>query len=111
MICLSIAVIVKLDCTLRQLREAIRMRFKLLRERSPRDSPYRRAISWKYVWRKYGLMFGEEKLLDMDKQLRDYGIQNKSELRFFQIFQSGLGKRKINNNKASNLKKYHQKRK
>lgn len=45
------------------------------------------------MWRTYGLAFGDEKLLELDKQLRDYGIHNKSELRFYRIFRGGQHRR------------------
>lgn len=45
-----------------------------------------RSVSWRYVWRTYWLCFGQkqdaQKLSEDNKELRDYGIRNKSELEF-----------------------------
>lgn len=43
------------------------------------------VINWKYIWKNYCLSFNDEKLLDNNKSLRDYGIKNKSELNFLKL--------------------------
>lgn len=74
-------VIVKLDSSVKQLKEAIQTRFSLKQEKCPSEFP--KVVNWRYVWRRYGLVFENEKLIDDDKQLRDYGVVSKSEIRFF----------------------------
>lgn len=39
-------------------------------------------INWKHTWKNYSLVYDNEKLLDPNKALRDYGIVNRCELEF-----------------------------
>lgn len=39
-------------------------------------------ISWRYIWRKYYLEYDGEPLSDDRQLLKDYGIRNKSSLKF-----------------------------
>ena len=78
-----IDVIVKLTSSLKELKEAIQLKYELNHKSSPSKFP--KGVNWKYVWRNYGLRFDNEKLADDEKQLRDYGIANKSELTFFRL--------------------------
>lgn len=88
--------IVKLDATLKDLKDSIREYYKLKHEKSPDEFP--KAVNWKYVWKNYCLMFEEEKLTDNLKQLRDYGLKNKSELTFYQF-----SFRKLHKNKPAQI--------
>lgn len=43
-------------------------------------------INWKCIWKKYCLQFGNEKLLNEKQDLKSYGIENGSELKFVKFF-------------------------
>ncbi len=52
---------------------------KKAREQFPETT---QIINWKYIWKKFSLMYKEENLVDINRSLRDYGIVNRSELVF-----------------------------
>ena len=83
--------VVRRDATLRQLRRQIRQAtVKELNDEKDRKerrtfscSPSR--ISWKHVWKTYGLKFDGAVLEDMDLKLTDVGIKNGSTLTFVKL--------------------------
>lgn len=93
-------VVIRRDATLLQLRKQIRIetvkemktnnKMELERKkrtvkksRTFRSSPER--ISWKSLWRTYGLRFDGEILMDLEKRLSDVGVQNGSTLTFVKL--------------------------
>ncbi|XP_070617690.1 U11/U12 small nuclear ribonucleoprotein 25 kDa protein [Erythrolamprus reginae] len=71
-------VVVVQSATVLELKKALR-RFVQLRQERQGGA---RHLSWKYVWRTYGLTFGAEKLADDGRKLREYGIRNRDEVSF-----------------------------
>ncbi|RNA21214.1 U11 U12 small nuclear ribonucleo 25 kDa [Brachionus plicatilis] len=77
-------VIVKLNSTLRDLKESIRNYFISKHEKD--SSSITKAVNWKYIWKNYCLSFNNQMLLDNKIELRSYGISSKAELKFERIF-------------------------
>ena len=71
-------IIVRQNATLKDLKLAIKKYILLKNSRENNTT----IISWKYIWRKYCLCFENERLTDDCKLLKNYGIFNKSELKF-----------------------------
>lgn len=42
----------------------------------------KKKISWKHVWKKYHLCFGDVALMDDKENIKSYGIANKTKLRY-----------------------------
>nr|CAD7265243.1 unnamed protein product [Timema shepardi]CAD7576416.1 unnamed protein product [Timema californicum] len=64
--------------TVLDLKRAIRRHVELRLNRSKRS----RTLSWRYVWRSHWLYYDAQKLKEDWAQLGDYGIHNKSTVKF-----------------------------
>lgn len=73
--------IVKQNANVKNLKESIQNYYKIKHTKNPSQGTTH--INWKYVWKTYGLIFDNEKLIDNNKSLRDYGIVNNSQLNFY----------------------------
>lgn len=71
-------VIVNLNATVRDLKNAIQRSVGLQMKRSNSF----KFINWKYVWKAFWLSFDRQKLQNDDKNLQEYGIRNHDELIF-----------------------------
>lgn len=70
-------VLIKPDSTLKELKQSLKQ------QKFPNQ-----IISWKYIWKNYCLCFDDEKLMDDNKTLRDYGLFNKCELYFLKLIRN-----------------------
>ncbi|XP_002731950.1 U11/U12 small nuclear ribonucleoprotein 25 kDa protein-like [Saccoglossus kowalevskii] len=73
-----IPVVVLQGATVRDLRNAIKRHFTMKLEREGGN----KFISWRYIWKTYWLCFEEEKLTEINKKIKDYGIRNRDEVTF-----------------------------
>lgn len=64
--------------TVRDLKRAIQRTFNLKQQRLKSTT----KISWKYVWRTYQLQYDECAMSDDNALVANYGVRNKSEIRF-----------------------------
>jgi U11/U12 small nuclear ribonucleoprotein SNRNP25 len=78
---------VKQNATLNDLKDSIKLHFRLKHDQGPKSYPCS-SLNWNYVWRNFYLKHENEKLTDNKKQLRNYGIGNRSTLQFEKIFHS-----------------------
>lgn len=104
----KLKVIVPRQCTVWQLKAAIRRCFETQQQRHPttqqfndKDTSSKRSshhdrqrhqcdsidvrnvkISWKYIWRTYYLRYNGTALIDNEKKLSDYDVRNKAALDF-----------------------------
>ena len=74
-----ITVIVDQNASVADLKKAIRRGFELRRERQGEAGV---AVSWKYVWRAYWLVFDGQKLNENNKLLKEFGVRNRDEVTF-----------------------------
>ena len=51
-------------------------------KRAIRKANYSQRLNWRYVWRTYWLTFDGQKLVDEKRKIKEYGIKNRSELKF-----------------------------
>jgi len=81
--------IVHRDATLRHLRRQIKAatvkELQSNKDEKKRISPSPDRISWKYVWKTYGLQFEGLLFDDLDLKLNDVGIRNGSSLVFVKL--------------------------
>ncbi|XP_076633074.1 U11/U12 small nuclear ribonucleoprotein 25 kDa protein [Colletes latitarsis] len=66
------------DTTVLDLKKAIKRHTNL----SLRREKIKKKISWKHVWKKYYLCFGNVRLVDDNENIKTYGITNKAELHY-----------------------------
>ncbi|XP_012260784.1 U11/U12 small nuclear ribonucleoprotein 25 kDa protein-like [Athalia rosae] len=64
------------DTTVLDLKKAIKRHTILALKREK----VKRKISWKHVWKKYNICFGNTQLINDDEDIRNYGVTNKVEL-------------------------------
>ncbi|KAG8196745.1 hypothetical protein JTE90_014478 [Oedothorax gibbosus] len=72
------SVVVEQKATVMDLKKAIQRHVMLKLKRQNCS----RSISWRYIWKTYWLYHGGQKLTVDDKPLKDYFIENNSELSF-----------------------------
>ena len=75
-------IIVKQTATVKDLKNNIKHFFKTKSRGHKNFADAPQILNWKHVWKSYCLMHADQKLLDNDRQLRDYGVKNKSQLSF-----------------------------
>lgn len=66
------------DTTVLDLKKAIKRHVNL----SLKRENIKKKISWKHIWKKYHLCFGDIRLSNNNENIKFYGITNKTELHF-----------------------------
>jgi len=75
--------IVNHNATLIDLKKSLERHFELLQQRKSSDFvSFQKKINWKYIWKNWHLCFDGHKLDDNNAFIKDYGIVNKSRLKF-----------------------------
>ncbi len=71
-------IVVRQDATVHDLKLALKRCVQLRQKRHGGVT----CVSWRYVWRKFCMVFDGKLLTDSQKMLKDYGIRNKVEVFF-----------------------------
>jgi len=85
----SLDVVVMNSATVKDLKLAIKKKINDMEQ----SKMGHRQISWKHVWSNFCLSYHNEKLLDDDSALQDYGIRNNSQVQFFPYVVSRASRR------------------
>ncbi|GFY67679.1 hypothetical protein TNIN_229471 [Trichonephila inaurata madagascariensis] len=78
------SVVVEQKATVIDLKKAFQRHFTLKQKREGSE----RCLSWRYIWKTYWLHYAGQKLTKNDKPLKEYGIENNSELTFIKRLRS-----------------------
>lgn len=71
---------------MRDLKKAIQRTFNLKQQRLKSKT----KISWRYVWRTYHLQYDVHAMKDDKELVANYGVRNKSEIRFVKMRQEDV---------------------
>jgi len=85
----SLDVVVMNSATVKDMKLAIKKKINDMEQ----SKMGHRQISWKHVWSNFCLSYHNEKLLDDDSALQEYGIRNNSQVQFFPYVVSRASRR------------------
>ncbi|KAH7846033.1 hypothetical protein Vadar_008963 [Vaccinium darrowii] len=85
----SLDVVVMNSATVKDMKLAIKKKINDMEQ----SKMGHRQISWKHVWSNFCLSYHNEKLLNDDSALQEYGIRNNSQLQFFPYVVSRASRR------------------
>ncbi len=79
--------IVKQDARIEDLKVGCKLAFRIKEEKKREKNERSKSFNWRYFWKNFGFVHNGVKLDDMDKskELRDYGIKNRSVLEFYRL--------------------------
>lgn len=85
----SLDVVVMNSATVKDLKLAIKKKINDMEQ----SKMGHRQISWKHVWSNFCLSYHNEKLLDDNSALQEFGIRNNSQVQFFPYVVSRASRR------------------
>jgi hypothetical protein len=66
------------------MKKACKVSFKL-KNMADNGGRCTKSFNWRYFWRNFGFKFNGERLVDGEKELRDYGLQNRSVVELYRL--------------------------